>query len=209
MIIRSLVLAGATVLLAACSDVAPLSDADRIAQYKSQDGLTASALDESGRLHGVVIGRHYQDRFLIDGKDVYRDIEYGWDYDRGVAVFRVLDTDGKLLSSEDRVGESISLSDEERARVEALVRTYPELSAAVNQPGDVSFWAGGFIYRAQDDRYCGEGSRCVRAIVSKDGGYTEVAHAVVDLMRDRVVYPHYKPAGDHLADTSKKTGKQL
>ncbi|PZQ19772.1 MAG: hypothetical protein DI564_00575 [Rhodanobacter denitrificans] len=149
--------------------------------------------------------RRYQDRFLVEGKEVYRDVEYGWDYEQGTAVFRVFDTDGNLLTSENRLNESVSLAPEERARVEALVRGYPDLAAAVNQPGDVTFWAGGFVYRSKDDRYCGDGSRCVRAIVSKDGGYTEVAHAMVDLMRDRVVYPYYKPAGDPVADTSKKT----
>jgi hypothetical protein len=209
MIIRAMTVSAAVFALAACSGIATLRDAGRIAAYKSQAGLTASAVDAAGRLHGVVVTRRYQDRFLVDGKDVYRDVEYGWDYEQGTAVFRVFDTDGNLLVSETRPNESVSLAPEERARVEALVRGYPDLAAAVNQPGDVTFWAGGFVYRSKDDRYCGEGSRCVRAIVSKDGGYTEVAHAVVDLMRDRVVYPFYKPAGDPVADTSKKTGKQL
>ena len=59
---------------------------------------------------------------------------------------------------------------------------------------DVVIWAGGFAFRKPGDPYCDRGSRCIHAIAAADHGDTVVAHAIVDLQSDRVVYPFYQPA---------------
>lgn len=154
--------------------------------------LIPSDVPESGRMHGIVINRRYGDFFLIDGEQVRREIELAWDYDRGTAIRRTYDLQGKLLETEDLPGADFSLTAPEKERVKDLVRGYPTLKDAVNQPG-VDIWAGGFVLREPGDRYCDKGTRCIHAIVSGDNGYTAVAHAIVDLQRDRVVYPDFDP----------------
>ena len=53
---------------------------------------------------------------------------------------------------------------------------------------------GGFAFREAGDPGCSDGSRCVHVIVSGgDDGQRPVAHAIVDLMRRRVVHPFYGP----------------
>lgn len=166
----------------------------------------ASAAPSDGRMSGYVMLRRYQDRFNVDGQEVVRDVEYGWDYARGMTVLKMFDTDGRLVSSEDRPGESLRLNEAENARAEALVRTHPQLEQILNQPGDTKIWIGGFILREPDDPFCKPGSRCVHVIASKDQGNTPVAHAIVDLMRDRVVYPFYhQQAGSESGKRSEKS----
>lgn len=154
--------------------------------------LIPSDVSESGRMHGIVINRRYGDFFIIVGEEVRREIELAWDYDRGTAIRRTYDLQGKLLETEDLPGADFSLTAPEKERVKDLVRGYPTLKDAVNQPG-VDIWAGGFVLREPGDRYCDKGTRCIHAIVSGDNGYTAVAHAIVDLQRDRVVYPDFDP----------------
>lgn len=152
--------------------------------------LVASDVPDSGRMHGIVINRRYGDFFMIDHKEVRRQIELAWDYDRGTAIRRTYDQGGKLLQTEDVPGAEMRLTDIENDRVKALVSGYPTLKEIVKQPG-VVIWAGGFVWRKPGDRYCDLGTRCIHAILSNDNGVTAVAHAIVDLQRDRVVYPEY------------------
>ena len=141
-------------------------------------------------MHGIVINRRYGDFFMIDRQEVRREIELAWDYDRGTAIRRTYDLSGKLLQSEDIAGAEMRLTDLENDRVKALVSGYPTLKEIVRKPG-VVIWAGGFVWRKPGDRYCDLGTRCIHAILSTDNGVTAVAHAIVDLQRDRVVYPEY------------------
>lgn len=152
--------------------------------------LVASDVPASGRMQGIVINRRYGDFFMVDHKEVRREIELAWDYDRGTAIRRTYDLDGKLLQTEDVPGGEMRLTDVENDRVKALVSGYPTLKEIVQRPG-VVIWAGGFVWRKPGDRYCDLGTRCIHAILSNDNGVTAVAHAIVDLQRDRVVYPEY------------------
>lgn len=152
--------------------------------------LIASDVPEAGRMRGIVVNRRYGDFFVIAGKEVRREIELAWDYDRGTAIKRSYDLSGKLLESEDLPGAEMRLTAAEDARVKVLVSGYPTLKDVVKQPG-VVIWAGGFVLRKSGDRWCDAGTRCIHAIMSTDNGATAVAHAIVDLQRDRVVYPEY------------------
>lgn len=75
-------------------------------------------------------------------------------------------------------------------RVKALVNGYPILGEIARQPG-VVIWAGGFVMRKPGDRYCDRGTRCIYAILAEDGGFRPLRRAIVDLQRDRVVYPDF------------------
>lgn len=167
--------------------------------------LVASDVPEAGRMKGIVINRRYGDFFVIDRQEVRREIELAWDYDRGTAIRRTYDLSGALLGTEDLPGAEMRLTEIEDARVKALVSGYPTLKDIVKQPG-VVIWAGGFVWRKPGDQWCDQGTRCIHAILSTDNGFTAVAHAIVDLQRDRVVYPeydmeHYKTAGNSATGT--------
>ncbi len=165
--------------------------------------LVRSDVPDEGRMRGVVINRRYGDVFHVDGKKVRRQIELAWDYDRGTAIRRTYDESGRLLGSEDLPGAEMRLTPAEDERVKALVRGYPTLKDVAARPG-VVIWAGGFVLRQPGDRWCDARTRCIHAILSSDNGVTAVAHAIVDLQRDRVVYPEYdmeqyeKKAKSHL-----------
>lgn len=154
--------------------------------------LVPSDVDESGRMQGIVVNRRYGDFFMIDGKEVHREIELAWDYGRGTAIRRTYALTGELLQTEDLPGAEMRLTPLEDERVKALVRGYPTLKDVANQPG-VVIWAGGFVMRIPGDRYCDRGTRCIYATLSRDGGFTPIVRAIVDLQRDRVVYPDFDP----------------
>jgi len=183
MIVRSLSLvASALVLLAAgCAS-----------QPAKKTAAPSAVPAPAGRMHGYVVARRHGDFVLVDGKEQRREVEYGWDYARGVALRRTFDGDGHLLETREMVGANLSLTEAEAARARQLVRAQPDLKPLVDRQ-DVVIWAGGFAFRKPGDPYCDRGSRCIHAIAAADHGDTVVAHAIVDLQSDRVVYPFYQP----------------
>ena len=169
-------------LLTACAGPASL---------KHSDAPIASDVPAEGRMHGYVVQRQHSDFYIENGREVRIRVEYGWDYDRGTGVRRTFDVDGKLVRSEDLSGADVRLGAIEAQRVRALVLGHPILHDVVSEPG-VKLWTEGFAYRVGGDRYCGLGSRCIHAIASAGPqDLTPVAHAIVDLQSDRVVYPFY------------------
>lgn len=176
----------ATAVLAACSGPAPKRDA-------GAGRVVASDVPAQGRLHGYTVTRRNGDFVMVDGKEQRRDVEYGWDYDHAVGLRRTFDADGHLLETAELTGADLGLTDAERARAEALVRGHPALRELVARP-DVVLWVGGFAFRKPGDPYCDRGSRCIHMIAGSDYGTHAIAHAIVDLQSDRVVYPFYQPA---------------
>jgi hypothetical protein len=164
-------------------------------------GPSASGIDHSGRMRGYVESSRVTD-FCPDQRQRRDDercvVTRGWDYERGVTIVRTFDPAGKLIGTTEPPGSDLSLTDAEKARVEALVRMDPRTRGIVDKPG-VMIWAGGFVMREPGDRWCDGGSRCIRAIAATDGGNMAILHSVVDLMRDEVVYPNYSPSGKNLA----------
>lgn len=162
----------------------------RASRVDAGDEPVASLADPDGRMRGYAFARKYQDVVKIDGKNVQQTVEYGYDYDRRSAVRRISDASGALMSEELLPTESLRANERESARLVELVRTHPQLGPLMQQP-DLHIHTGGFVVREPGDRYCDVGSRCLRVIVSSGDGSTRVLHAVVDLVRDRVVYPFY------------------
>lgn len=153
--------------------------------------LVASDAPADGRMKGIVINRSYEDFFVHEGVETRRRIELAWDYDRGTAIRRTYDLDGKLLANEDVAGAEMRLTPDEDERVKALVRGYPGGLGKLAERAGVVIWAGGFVMRKPGDRYCDRGTRCIYAILAEDGGFTPLQRAIVDLQRDRVVYPDF------------------
>lgn len=141
-------------------------------------------------MKGIVVNRSYEDFFVHDGVETRRRIEFAWDYGRGTAIRRTYDLDGRLLSTEDLGGAEMHATPAEDERVKALVHGYPGLRDIAARDG-VVIWGGGFVMRAPGDRYCDRGTRCIYAILAEDDGFTPIRRAIVDLQRDRVVYPDF------------------
>ncbi len=179
------ILAGAFALLMTGCAFAP-----RTGPARATPELVASEVPAAGRMKGIVINRSYEDFFVHDGVETRRRIELAWDYDRATAIRRTYDLDGKLLLTEDIAGAEMRLTPAEDERVKALVLGYPTLRSIATQPG-VVIWAGGFVMRKPGDRYCDRGTRCIYAILAEDGGFKPLRRAIVDLQRDRVVYPDF------------------
>src|SRR5690606_8144059 len=122
----------------------------------------------------------------------------GFDYATGRTVVRTYDPAGKLIGTDHPPGANLSLTEAERARLEALVRADPR-TAAVGGRADVVVWSGGCVRREPGARHGDRGSRCIRVIAAIDHGNDVILHSVVDLMTDRVVYPFYRPSGKESA----------
>lgn len=187
-IFHRFVIAALAGTLGACATTSPSGPRPAAAAPE----LVPSDVAESGRMKGIVINRRYGDFFMIDGKEVHREIELAWDYARGTAIRRTYDLSGELLKTEDLPGAEMRLTPVEDERLKDLVRGYPTLKGVANEPG-VVIWAGGFVMRIPGDRYCDTGTRCIYATLSRDGGFTPIVRAIVDLQRDRVVYPDFDP----------------
>lgn len=182
-IVRIMSAAGiaAAIFLSACSTLP-----------ESQSNLEPK-VDHRGRMQGYVESSKVTD-FCPDPSTRRDDerctVTRGFDYARVVTIVRTYDPSGKLISSNEVAGADLSLTERERARVEALVRADPRTRDIVNAPG-VMLWDGGFVMREPGDKYCDRGSRCIRVIAAIHQGDDAILHSVVDLVSDRVVYPNY------------------
>ncbi len=138
--------------------------------------------------------RRYQDFYTYGEKNVPIVVEYGWDYARGVARETVFDLhSGKLISTTDKPGTTLNLSDREVELAISLLRENAELKSLLSTP-KLNFYAG-FPYREASDPDCFEHSRCAHVIVSAgDNGERHIAHAIVDLATRKVVHPIYEPS---------------
>lgn len=169
----------------------------RLGTLSGTAGVTGPGLSESRaladiRLPEVVVVRRYDDVFHADGANLPVTVEYAWDYARGVGIERVYTRDGKPYSQRDLPGQTMNFTDAEMELAFALAREHAQLGPVLAQP-DLRFY-GGFAFREAGDPGCSDGSRCVHVIVSGgDDGQRPVAHAIVDLMRRRVVHPFYGP----------------
>lgn len=143
------------------------------------------------RVSGVVVVRSYGDEFKIDGHDVPVNVAYAWDYDRAVAIERITDAQGQLMSLTDQPDLTLNLSDAEKDYAFELARTHPDLKQQMDGADHVY---GGFSYREAGDPACFKGTRCVHVMASTGDGWRKVAHAIVDLQTGTVVHPHYDDA---------------
>lgn len=187
-----LALVGAA-LASGCAHAPARSDAGKHVASEIQP----SAANPAGRMQGFQFARRYSDVVRIDGKNVQQVVEYGFDYDRASTVRRIFTPQGELMSEELLV-ESLRANPAEKARLNELIRTHPTLGPLMDEP-DLLVHAGGFVFRKPEDPFCSKGSRCLRYIVSKGDGSIPHINAVVDLVRDLVVYPYLDESSPALA----------
>ncbi len=185
----------AALLLAGCQSPGPTS-------------ATKVSAGRDPRASGIVVVRSYQDEFKIDGGDVRVTVEYAWDYDHAVAVERISDAQGKLISRTEQPDLTLNLTAAEQAYAFELASAHPDLKAQV--AGSEHLY-GGFSYRDASDPDCYRGSRCVHVMASTSSpngdGWRKVVHAIVDLQAGRVVHPNYDDGKTEPLDTSELRAK--
>jgi YD repeat-containing protein len=192
----------AAVVVAGCAGSLTGGDAEEVV---SAHAPVASVVDPSGRMRGYEMNRRVDDVVKLDGLDVRRSVEYGFDYDRGTTLQRTYDAEGRLIEEKLLPSRALRATEREEARLRELVAGHPTLGPVMRRPG-LLVHAGGFVVYRPGDPYCSAGSRCIRFIVSAGDGSEQVIHAVVDLVSDRVVYPHYPdPSGQYLKEKGNET----
>ena len=154
------------------------------------------------RPSGYVMVREYVDSVKTDRGDVYQKVQYGWDYDQGLAMQRIFSMDGKLISAQAEPNLTLETTPLELEYAFALVRALPELRAFTKR-ADARFY-GGFSLKTDPrdlsaspaNAACGAKSRCIHVIIS--GGQTgeeSLAHAIVNLATGKVVDANYRGDG--------------
>lgn len=185
----------AALLLAGCQSPGPIS-------------TTEVSAERDPRVSGIVVVRSYEDEFKIDGGDVRVTVEYAWDYDRAVAVERITDAQGKLISRTEQPELTLNLTDAEQAYAFELTRAHPDLK---DQVAGSDHLYGGFSYRDASDPACYRGSRCVHVMASTmapaGDGWRKVVHAIIDLQAGKVVHPNYDDGKTEPLDTSELRAK--
>ena len=150
----------------------------------------------SQRPTGFVIVRDYVDSVKTDHGEEYQKIQYGWDYERGVAVERISTLEGALISEKPWPALTLKATDAEMDYAYSLVRADPRLKQTAIRK-DARFY-GGFSYADREhlddpNRPCKEKSRCVHVMVSGGpNGEENIAHAIVDLALGQVVIANYQ-----------------
>ena len=151
------------------------------------------------RPSGYVMVREYVDSVKTERGDEYQKVQYGWDYDQGVAMQRISKMDGTLISAHAEPDLTLETTPNELEYAFDLVRKHPELSDFAKR-ADARFY-GGFSHKT-DPRdiastpanvACGALSRCIHVIIS--GGVTgeqSLAHAIVNLASGLVVDANYR-----------------
>ena len=151
--------------------------------------------DMPGKPEGFVLIREYVDAIKSETGDQYQKVQYGWDYDRGVAVKRTYQLDGKPIAVEEHPELTLATSTAELEYAFSLVRKHPVLQAA-SKRSDATLH-GGFAFRFGDgnspaERFCREKSRCIHVIISAGlAGEVFLGHAIVDLASGSVVDPKF------------------
>lgn len=140
------------------------------------------------RASGIVVVRSYDDEFKIDGRDVPVSVEYAWDYSRAVAIERISEVNGTLISETEQPELTLNLTDEEKAYALEIASVHPQLREQMARATHVY---GGFSYREASDPACFHGSRCVHVVASIGDGHRKLVHAIVDVQSGQVVHPNY------------------
>ena len=187
-------LAVAAAALAACAATGGATRSELLAAVPHE-------MDEAGE--PIVVVRDYAEDAKIDGQDVRRRVQYAWNYGRGVAQERVWVGEQGEPTVRDDVGLVLHATEPEMEFAYRIVREDPRLAKRV--PADALFY-GGFIFRSANATPCGMRSRCVHVFATRDHGRHMDVHAIVDLMRARVVITDADPAMGGIADPVKKGG---
>ncbi len=172
-----------------------------IALFSGCAHRTASEALSAGiaRPSGYVMVREYVDSVKTERGDEYQKVQYGWDYDQGVAMQRISSMDGKLIRAQAEPDLTLETTPNELEYAFNLVRQHPALSNLAKR-ADARIY-GGFSLKTDPrdiastpaNAACGAKSRCIHVIIS--GGQTgeeSLAHAIVNLASGAVVDANYR-----------------
>jgi hypothetical protein len=93
---------------------------------------------------GFVLVREYVDSVKTAAGDEYLHVQYGWNYDQGVAFQRISKLDGTLISQNARPSLTLATTPDELAYAIQLVREHPTLKAVAARADALIY--GGFIF---------------------------------------------------------------
>ena len=153
----------------------------------------------SARPTGYVLVREYVDSVKTQHGDEYQKVQYGWDYDQGVAVRRISNMSGKLISAQAEPNLTLETTPNELAYAFSLVRLHPELSSVTTRTD--ALMHGGFslttdpteVISSAANTACGAKSRCIHVIISGGiDGEKSLAHAIVNLASGIIVDANYR-----------------
>ena len=167
------------------------------AQQNSK-GASATAVASIARPSGYVMVREYVDSVKTDHGDEYQKVQYGWDYDQGLAIQRISSMDGKLIRAQVEPDLTLETTPNELEYAFELVRNHPALSDIAKLP-DARIY-GGFSLKTDPrdgatpaNSACGAKSRCIHVIISGGvAGEKPLAHAIVNLASGLVVDANYR-----------------
>ena len=151
------------------------------------------------RPSGFVLVREYVDSVKTDHGDEYRKVQYGWDYDQGVAVQRISNMDDKLISTRAEPNLTLETTPNELEYAYSLIRQHPDLRKIASQKD--ALLHGGFslttdpneVNSGPANSQCGLKSRCIHIIISGGlDGEKSLAHAIVNLASGLIVDAHYR-----------------
>jgi len=142
----------------------------------------------------VRVVRSWPEPVTVNGKTALGRVEIAFDYDRGVAIERVIAADGRVVSTTvRRKGEGAPRpTPEEIEEAYAMVRADAELARIIDQ-ADAQL-DGGFILNEEAGKPCGPGTRCIQVQMLTQDRLGFIRWVVVDLAQERFAYRTYMPS---------------
>lgn len=144
---------------------------------------------------GFVLVREYVDAIKTETGDQYQKVQYGWNYESGVAVKKTFHLDGKPIAVEAHPELTLASSSAELEYAFALVRAHPDLQES-SKRSDARMY-GGFAFRNGEgstlaERFCRAKTRCIHVMISAGiAGEVFLEHAIVDLASGKIIDPKF------------------
>jgi hypothetical protein len=138
--------------------------------------------------------RSWPEPITLNGKTTLGHVEILFDYDQGVAIERLIDHEGKVVSTQVRKkGEGAPRpTPEEIQEAMDFVRADQELARIIDRAQ--AQLHGGFILNEPVGQPCEPGTRCIEVKVVTADGMGFIRWAVVDLTKQRFAYRSYMPS---------------
>jgi len=154
-------------------------------------GCAHQSINAPVKPSGFVLVREYVDAIKTDTGDQYQKVQYGWDYQAGVALKRTYQLDGTPIAVQAHPELTLATTSAELEYAFSLVRAHPDLKAA-SKRSDATLY-GGFAFRNGEggspaERFCRAKTRCIHVMISAGlSGEVFLAHAIVDLASGKVI----------------------
>jgi hypothetical protein len=159
-----------------------------------QGDARADAAKESSDASRVRLIRRWSEPITLDGKTTLGHVEILFDYDQGVAIERLIDHDGKVISTNvHKKGQGApGPTAQEIREAKEFVRGDEELGRIIARTG--AQLQGGFILNEPVGHPCEPGTRCIQIKLNTADGIGFIRWAVVDMTKMKFAYRSYMPS---------------